>query len=82
MQLPLPHLHPDHGKEEPPPETIRKIEALAPCFSVVDFVGGEPLLPDSFEQVIDWGSKYGCSLETVTNGVLLNEYWREKFVDT
>lgn len=70
-----------HTGEELPPETLKKIEAILPYVSLVDFVGGEPLLLDSFDRVIDWGAKYGCKLETVTNGVLLNERWRERIVE-
>ncbi|MGE4555472.1 MAG: radical SAM protein [Desulfovibrionaceae bacterium] len=70
-----------HTSEELPPETLKKLEAILPYVIWVDFVGGEPLLLDSFDQVIDWGSKYGCKLETVTNGVLLNDRWRERIVE-
>ena len=70
-----------HDKSELSPEALNKIEALMPYATLLDFVGGEPLILDSFEQVISWGSKYACRLETVTNGLLLDELWRERFVE-
>jgi radical SAM protein with 4Fe4S-binding SPASM domain len=70
-----------HDKSELSPEALKKVEALMPYASLLDFVGGEPLVLDSFEQVIPWGAKYACRLETVTNGLLMDELWRERFVE-
>uniref|UniRef100_I2Q7J1 Putative Fe-S oxidoreductase n=1 Tax=Desulfovibrio sp. U5L TaxID=596152 RepID=I2Q7J1_9BACT len=71
-----------HDKTELPPETLKKVEALMPFASVLDFVGGEPLLLESFRRAIGWGSKYACRMETVTNGLLLDDVWRERFVES
>jgi len=71
-----------HDQAELSPQTLKKVEALMPFASILDFVGGEPLLLDSFREVIQWGKKYACDMETVTNGVLLDDFWRERFVES
>ncbi|XPV77489.1 MAG: radical SAM/SPASM domain-containing protein [Desulfovibrio sp.] len=59
---------------------ILKLEPIMPYIRTLDVVGGEPLFMDDFTKILRWAERFQCKVETVTNGYLLDERWRNKLL--
>nr|MBU1327678.1 radical SAM protein [Candidatus Omnitrophota bacterium] len=53
--------------------TVDQIAQRSSLFTLVSFVGGEPLLREDIYQIVKYATKRGLFVEMETNGVLLSE---------